>query len=483
MDLILPIIYSALFLLLIARMKFFGMDELSRIKLMVLFILKLAAAIAVWLTYTQHYESSDFHYYFTDSKIFIDHLFGDTSEKMLRWDSSFDPVIFNSSRTMIVVNAFFRIFSFGNIYVHIVFFCFFSFLGLVGLYKSFCRTFPRMEIRLLIAIFLVPTVLFWGSAPLKEAMVIGVTGLLVYASDFGLKLRVHWWQVIIILLLFALLFFVKLYVALAILPVMLVNSIVSATSMRLILFKYLSVILVLSILAFYATVMNPDYNMLRLISDKQAKAISEAKGGVFLVNASNFICVDHSMKEKVLIPVNDSAYRIKEGSNFLSWRLDNMRDTTFVTHSSDSATYKILYEQTPANSIIELKKMEPDLQSFILYAPAAAFSVLIHPTVFENTSWMHLAVAVENLWILLVALLAIIFFDRKCLERKDVLLFSFVFSMILFVLIGFTVPALGAMVRYRTIGLLFFVPMCVVMIDENKIKKLLNRQSTTEDDE
>lgn len=482
MEFLLPVIYSALFLFLIFRMRFFNMQELSKTKLAGLFLLKLIAAIAVWLTYTHHYQSSDFHHYFTDSKIWIDRVFGDSCERMACWDSNFDPVVFNTSRTMIVVNAFLRIFSFGNIYVHIVFFCFFSFVGLVALYKAFCNAFPGKEIRLMVAIFLVPTVVFWGSAPLKEALVIGLSGLLIYLSDFGLKMKVRWWQILLILFLFISLFFVKIYVALALLPVMLVNSVIAATSKRLILFKYLSVILGLSILAFYATVMNSDYNMLRLITDKQANAIAEAKGGVFLVNENNFICVDHAMKEKVLVPVNDSMYRIKEGSYFMSWKLDNMKDTTFITNSSDSATYKILYEQVPANSILELKKMKPDLMSFLLYSPGAILSVLIHPTVFETTSWLHMGVALENLWITLMVMLALVFFDRKCMERKDILFFCLVFSFTLFALIGFTVPALGAMIRYRTIGLLFFIPMCMVMIDEEKIRKLISRQSTIDKD-
>jgi hypothetical protein len=471
MQFILPLIYSLVFVILILRTRFFDIREIVPVKLAGLFVLKLVAAAVLFLLYTYHYHSSDFYVYFTDSGIFVNNLFGEPAGQMASWNSSFDPVLFNNSRVMILVNAFLRIFSFGNIYVHIVFFCFFSFIGLVAIYKAFVRSFPQKGNRLMVAVFLVPTVLFWSSAALKESLAIGLLGLLVWYSDFGLRPGYKPLQVIFTVALFVLLFFVKIYVALALLPPLLVNSIIAATSNRWIIFKYLSVFLTLSILCFYVAFLKPELNVLHLISAKQSNALSEARGGYFLENGKNFICVDYGMKDAVLQLQPDSSFRIRPGSTYMSWKLDNMKDTTFVNNSNDTASYRLSYLQPPAQSVIPLKRLKPELSAYLLFAPEAMMNVIARPTVFDIKSWLHLIVAIENLWILLLIMLLLIFFDKSAAEKKEILFFCLVFSIILFVLIGYTVPSMGAMIRYRIVGLLFFVPMCLLLIDEQRLKR------------
>jgi hypothetical protein len=208
-----------------------------------------------------------------------------------------------------------------------------------------------------------------------------------------------------------------------------------------------------------------------LIADKQAKAISEARGGVFLVNNKNFICVNYSDKNTSLILQKDSSYKIKEGSNFLSWKLDNMADTTFINDSKDTADYWVYYSVTPAQSVLKLNRIRPNLIDFILFSPIAIRNALFQPDLFHFKSWFHKGVAIENILIILILILAVALYDKTAIAKKEVLLFCFTFSITIFLLIGITTPVIGSIIRYRTIGLLFFVSVLFVMIDINRIRK------------
>jgi hypothetical protein len=457
-------------------MKFFEMTILSKGKLLMLFVLKLLAAAAVWLLYTHYYNGSDFFTYFSDSSALVNNIFSSADRPYSSaWNGNFDDSFFSSSRVMIVLNAFLHLFSFGNFYVHVLFFCFFSFIGLSALLKAFASHSPSKK-NVIIALFSIPSVLFWGSAALKESLIIGSVGLLVYLTDFGLKRTFRKKDILICILMILLLLFLKFYVLIVLLPLLVVNVIVAGTSSENILFKYFAVYVSLVLFALLLSFASDDLNVLKVLSDKRAKAISEAKGGKFLASKENFVGVEYDKGDEILIRVSDGAYRIKDGSSYLLWKQNNMSDTTFIIGSKDTSEYTLLYEVKPANSVISMKKLEPGIKEYLINAPSAFVNTLCRPFFTDINSFLHLFVAVENAWIIFLIILSICFFDKNILEKKEILLFCLVFSVSLFLLIGFTTPAIGAMVRYRTIGLIFLTSACFLMLDEEKLKRKLFRR-------
>jgi len=477
MQFILPVLYSLIFIFLVSKMRFFEIPSVSRAKLVSLFVLKLLAGIFVLLIYTYHYSEADFYNYFSDSKILIQNLFEGTHLSFSNaWNGNFENVLFSNSRLVIIFNAVLQIFSFGNFYVHSVFFCFIAYVGLVGLLKVFLKHFPGKETRLIFALFFIPSILFWGSAALKESLMIGLAGMLVYMSDFGLKKKYSILQIVIAIVLLFLLLLIKMHVAFALLPVLAVNMIVSGTSAKRLALKYLAVFFVTGACTFLVTLLNSDYNVLKIISDKQAKAISEAQGGVFLVSDSHFVSVDYYEQKKILSLQPDSTYKIYPGSAYMMWDLENMKDTIFVANSDNAETYHLLYAIKPAHSVLQIKKLEPKMLDFLLYSPVAFVNTLAHPSFFEVSSWLHLMIAIENMWLLILILLAVCFFDKKILEKKEIIFFCLVFTAILFILIGITTPAIGAMVRYRIIAELFLVIVCLLCIDMEKFNKRISKR-------
>lgn len=475
MIFLLPLICLLLFIFLIWKMKFFAFPGLSKMQLAGLFLIKIAGGAAVWLVYTYYYPGSDFHLYFSDSKIISDRFFSPDNDNIIRsWNSNFDDAFFNNSRVVIFINVLLQFISFNNIFVHIIFFCFFSFVGLTALYKAFWNHFAGKKYALVIGIYLVPSVLFWTAGIYKETIAMLCLGLLIYITDFGLRQIYSTKQIVFTVLLFFALFFIKIYVAAAVFPVLIVNFIAGRTTREKLWLKYILVFVPFILMIHGASMISDRTSIYRLIADKQAKTISEAEGGIFIVNNRNFIRLNYEDKNALLMQP-DSSYRIKRGSNYLSWKLDNMQDTSFVNNSNDTSNFNIFYTVVPANAVLNTERLDPSFISILKNIPSAILNVLIQPTLLNINNLMQLFSAVENLWLLLLIFLAIIFFDKNIIRQKEIFLFCMVFTLIQFTAIGLTTSAVGAMVRYKVTALLFLVTICLQCINFPAIGKLLNR--------
>jgi hypothetical protein len=76
---------------------------------------------------------------------------------------------------------FFNLLSFGSYFVTSILISTVSFLGLWLGYRSMCRLYLSVSKLLLIPFFLVPTALIWSSGILKDTLIIGTIGMLLYA--------------------------------------------------------------------------------------------------------------------------------------------------------------------------------------------------------------------------------------------------------------------------------------------------------------
>ncbi len=204
MHLLLTLAYSLLFIFLIGKMKFFRLPGISVRLLQTGFIIKLIAGIAVGLIYTYYYTdrlTADTFKFFDDSAILFNAIYVNQADywrmltgigasspelqhyydTMTNWYDTFSP--FNDNRTMIRLNAFLRLFSMGNYYVHVTVVCFLSYAGIVGIIKVFNREYVTLSKGIFIVFLLLPSVLFWGSGLLKDALVFFTFGLVVFNFD------------------------------------------------------------------------------------------------------------------------------------------------------------------------------------------------------------------------------------------------------------------------------------------------------------
>lgn len=474
MQILLPVTYSILFIFLILKVKFFDGLSLSKSQLIGLFLLKIISGLTSYCIYTYYYPHSDSYGYFQGSKNLFDQFFGHPTNPIPGWNASFDDTFYNNSRVIIYVNFLIQFLSFNNVFVHILFFCFISLIGLTAFYKAFYKHFPTKKSVLILGVYLVPSVLFWTSGIYKEAIAMFCIGFIIYLADFGFEKSFSLKRFICLVLLITLLFFLKVYIAAALLPLLAINWLISKTNDKQFLFKYFFFFLSFVVIFHLLSKTNNRLNIYQLIADKQAKAISEAQGGIFLANDSNFIRLDYNDSTALLLRP-DSSYYVKSGSHFLSWKLDNMKDTTFVVNSSDPATYTLLYKVQPVNSVLKTQKMNPTFLGTLQKLPSAIISVFVQPTLFSIKNVLQLFSWIENMWLILIIAIAILFFDKKILVKKEILLFCLLFALIQFAMIGLTTSAVGAMVRYKVTALPFLFIVAMLCIDGEKLLKKLKR--------
>ncbi|MBK9637961.1 MAG: hypothetical protein IPO63_09135 [Bacteroidetes bacterium] len=175
-----------------------------------LFIIKIIAALALYVIYTQYYKDrayADIFRYYDDSEVIYNTLFSKPwdffrmltgidgrapeilpyYDVMKNWYNT--DLIFNDSRTMIRINAFLRLFSMGTYFPHAVVMCFLAMLGLTGIFRVANELIKGKSLLLMIIIFLLPSTLLWTSGMIKEAFLIFALGVLMYQISQALKLN------------------------------------------------------------------------------------------------------------------------------------------------------------------------------------------------------------------------------------------------------------------------------------------------------
>ena len=87
------------------------------------------------------------------------------------------------------IMAIFNLASFGNYFINVIFFSFFTLFGPIALFRIMQDIFPGRKFLLLLACFLIPSFLYWTSGLLKEGLIFLGLSLLFYHIYFGIKIK------------------------------------------------------------------------------------------------------------------------------------------------------------------------------------------------------------------------------------------------------------------------------------------------------
>jgi len=192
LSILLATTYTFIFLFIMSKLTF----AISTKKLQLFFLLKLLfGGIYAYIHY-YHYEGDTWEY-FKYGKILFD-VFQESPVEFFRltimprpnvipakWAEIADVIPYwyqSSGYTMIRIQAILHFFSLGNYPVHVVFWNFFSTLGLAYIYTSIRKLHKDDNSVLLYSIFLIPSFLFWGSGVHKEAVCFFSLGIILHHS-------------------------------------------------------------------------------------------------------------------------------------------------------------------------------------------------------------------------------------------------------------------------------------------------------------
>ena len=288
-NLLLTIPYLFFLLFLIDKIPFIKQSGFQTNSLRFAFLAKVFCGFMVYLIYAYYYGNrieADTFKYFDDSYYlyeslytrpidFFKMLFGINCEgayfddlyydKMNNWYRVYENSLYNDNRLIIRVNAALRLFSFGNYHVHSIILNFIAFIGSVGMARFFLY-FVQTKWKVYVAIFFIPSVVFWSSGILKESLLLFAMGLFCYFL-YRLVISKNWINLLFLTLPFLLLMLLKFYVFVAFIPAILGCYFSETTRL-----KWKAFPLVFGILSFLAILLgswDSSYNFIHILVRKQ----------------------------------------------------------------------------------------------------------------------------------------------------------------------------------------------------------------------
>ncbi len=322
------------------------------------------------------------------------------------------PSYWNDLRITLIskVLAWFNFLSGGNYYINSLFYNFFGFFGHIAFYRLFIQVYPSKKIAVIISCFLLPSMLYFSSGVQKDGIVFTALGVLCYTVYQSLyKNNFSAGRIIIIMLALAILFLIRSYVVLLILPGLFfwILTVKKQWPVLIIFTTGYSVVVILFFSLHYVT--GGRFNPLEAVTKKQEAFF---------------------MLEK-------------------------------------------------ASTQLQLDTLKPEWMSFARNAPQAFNHSFLRPYVTEITSRSLVPVAFETFFY--QALFLIFLFchykSPKSLNNQAFITAGVFFAVSILLFIGFIVPNLGSIVRYRSIYLIFLItPVlagidCETFIKSIKIKK------------
>ena len=294
MEISLSIVYLFLFLFITWRWRLFRLPGLPDWISPAVLLLKFCAGLTLTWIYTDIYtdrstadifklfDDSAYMYEALDSKPmdFLKMVFGLDNNapyydhyyfKMNNWYRPYDLdySVYNDTRTLIRLNAAIRIFSFGYYSIHVLFWCLISLTGLSLLYRAFHRFLFDRPYWLGFSVFLLPSVVCWGSGVLKEGVVFFLLGLLIY-SFFQMIHRGFRVKYLLVIF-FAILGFnlLKVHILLSLLPGMIALIVCKLNRYKQVGVVFPIVLFILTILALNIQLIIPSINFMEVLSIKQ----------------------------------------------------------------------------------------------------------------------------------------------------------------------------------------------------------------------
>lgn len=268
-----------------------------------IFALKLLAGGALWYIYTAYFpyrSTSDSFRYFDDAmhinalskehpKIWLQFFFGykldqatlqSVYDGLCCWQSSYSYGIANDNPTIIRLNMLIGLVSGGGYGTHVVFHCFLALIGMLALHRGLRKLLPSLFTRqravnlAFAGIALFPTVMFWSSSVLKEVPLVFGLGMLILA--LAGVLHKQWWHLPTLILALLLLFNIKPYVLVTLLPALVAWVIVQRTNWRPAL-VFPAVLGLAYALAVNAAVVYPPGDLLYILQKKQTDFYNVAR--------------------------------------------------------------------------------------------------------------------------------------------------------------------------------------------------------------
>jgi hypothetical protein len=118
-----------------------------------------------------------------------------------------------------------------------------------------------------------------------------------------------------------------------------------------------------------------------------------------------------------------------------------------------------------AGSYSEVPVVDSTITSVVVNLPVGLWDSMMKPYLWQSRNPMMLLSAAENVALLMLLILALIYRDRKKSYGYNILLFVCISIMLYFSIIGIMTPVLGNLVRYKVVMMPLLVFVLLYIID------------------
>jgi hypothetical protein len=490
LEIILPSIYLIFLLFLLHK---WGKKRYPEVKwwLPIIFIGKLLFALFFLYVYTYHYGggelTADAGRFFQESqvfyKLFWEHpdmyfkfFFGIENDPLIvdafmdelgHWNTS-ALTLSNDSRNVIRINSLLFFISNGKILVHFLVFSLISFLATIDL-ALFIRKWSTLSFPVVLAVLaLLPSVAFWGSSIIKEPLMLAGLCILIRGVFDDLSFKRRWWRILLGL---ALMLMFKPYVLAIFLVVLLFYFVFSRLLPKLQLVNVLVFFILGALMAQWSGKLD---TAVSVISRQQQDFMNVRDGGLYLdIDDDYYYYVYFSNRDKFQF-LDGRLAVLKEPTGAYLAHKRNYNDRKTVPLTNVGEVYPVHLTMSQAGSGIDVTRIDNSLWTMIKMMPEVLFNTTIRPLPSDKGSWLKYPAFIENILLFLGLILITLFARRKLNKRiKRMVWTLIVFAFLVFVVVGWTTPVLGAIVRYKVPGVLALGIVGLLLIDFYKIQKIL----------
>ncbi len=483
-------IYLLLFTFLIYRNGFFKLfrdEHISYKQYSFFFLLKALAVPSFYFIYTRFYggiKQLDAGKFYSDVEVFnqlayqnfpefLKALFGLQNEdvgsyayehlllKTQQWDNGLiRSFLFNDNRLLIRLHGVLHFIAFQSYFVHALFCSFYSLIGMHWCYRALKSVFKNYEYLMMACFVGLPSLWLFTGALLKEAVTFLSLSLIIY-SWYGLfKPSKRMW--VYVLTNGFMLFIALLLKPYLLLPTYFIFGLFFAFRNRLGFAKFCGlffIILILGTLALNQLLLfKKGKSIISILSLRQSQFVAVAEGGIFLANDSLFLrlAYDTTLMTKHTLK-SENTISICQGAAYTYWVNNNTNDTLFCASNKDTVSlFHEAFRISPSKSNLPIPPLNSQLKNLAQHFPVVLYYVAAYPFFFNAKGLLDYVVSFENLVCVLCCLALVICFWKNSQQRIYYLV-SFTLCVLLFVLIGYTSPNSGAIIRYRCLVLPFLL--------------------------
>jgi hypothetical protein len=382
---------------------------------------------------------------------------------MTEYWSTGNLTIINDSKNIVRIHSIIHFFSSGNTSVHLAVFCLVSLFASVHIYKAIegYTDLPKALVFWTLALF--PSVIFWTSNMLKEPfMFLGLSLALRAILEHTTPLK---------RVLFGLIGFILL---LSFKPYILICLFIASALMLMHFYvfneKWVATggVLITVILSFTLIPSKPSKWTIHHLSRKQFDFINVGKGGLHVLSDTCFYYFQpHQYKN---LTFNETHVELIKPTRAYIVQFGSTKQPVSILLKPKSEKWRISYFKSGCSSYIPVTPLNDSWSQLALNIPEALLNSVLRPFPNDNGSFLKHFGFIENIVFLLVAIFTLFHKRSPNLAQRKALLLMIGFSLLLFLLVGWITPVLGAIVRYRFPAQLALLLCCLTLVDPQKIK-------------